>query len=121
MLFVFFHGAVINDIFDGMSATALRILAYVSALSQMRMTLLILGERADADDAAVEGLVELEVLLLRALHVHSVDHVVLKLQMFVRLVLLVKSSVHANCLSSLAAFGAAWYHSSMCDGCLVHR
>ena len=38
----------------------------------------LLGDRVEADDATVEGLVELEFLLLRALHVHNTDRVVVR-------------------------------------------
>ena len=34
---------------------------------------MLFGDRGQADDAAVEGLVQLEVLLLCTLNVHSVD------------------------------------------------
>ena len=33
----------------------------------------LLGDRVEADDAAVESLVGIEVFLLRTLHVHNVD------------------------------------------------
>ena len=39
----------------------------------------LLGDRVEAIDAAVEGLVELEVLLLPSLYVHIVDRVVVRL------------------------------------------
>ena len=83
---------------------------------------ILLGNRVEADDAAVEGLVELEVLLLRTLHVQNVDRVVVRLQTCVRLVLLVRVLVHGvdmrkeNCLSSFVCFANAWYKPSMFDG-----
>ena len=40
-----------------------------------------IGDRVEADDAAVQGLVELKVFLLRTLHVHSGDRVVVRRQM----------------------------------------
>ena len=43
----------------------------------------LLGDRVEADDAAVEGLADLEALF--AFHVHSVDRVVVRLKVFVRL------------------------------------
>ena len=60
----FYHPADINDLFDGMCATEPRILADVSALSLMWMTFcdVHLGGPDEADDAAVEGSVELEAL-----------------------------------------------------------
>ena len=60
---IFFHGAGIKDRFDGMRSTAPRMMAYVSALSLMWITLfyVLLGDRVEADAAAVEGLVELAV------------------------------------------------------------
>ena len=39
----------------------------------------LLGHRVETDNAAIESLVELEVLLLRAFHVHYVDRVVVRL------------------------------------------
>ena len=69
---------------------------FVPALLVVAFDLAVLGpfdvlleDRVEADDAAVERLVELEVLLLRALHVHNVDRVVVRLHMFVSLVLVV--------------------------------
>ena len=61
VLFVFFHGAAINDRFHGMCATAPRNLACVSTLSLDVDDLLMhsLGGRVEADDAAVESLAEL--------------------------------------------------------------
>ena len=60
-----------------MSATAPEILARVSALSLVcDIVDVFLGDRVEADDAAVEVLVELEVLILRALHVQNVRRVV---------------------------------------------
>ena len=47
----------------------------------------LLGDRVEADNPTVEGLVEVEVLLLRALHIHNVDRVVVRRYKFVRLVL----------------------------------
>ena len=38
------------------------------------------GDRVETDDAAVERSVELEILLLRAFHVHNVDRVVERLK-----------------------------------------
>ena len=64
-----------------MCATAQRILACLSALSLMWMTLFfaaLLGDRVEPYDATVEGLVELEVLMLRTIHVHNVDRVVVR-------------------------------------------
>ena len=46
----------------------------------------ILGNRVEADDTAEEGLVELEVLLLRTLHAHNVNCVEVSLKMLVSLV-----------------------------------
>ena len=66
----------------------------------------LLGDRVEADDTAFEGVVELEVLLLRTIHVHDADRVVVRLQMLASLVLLVRVLVHAvdkrqvDCLSS---------------------
>ena len=38
----------------------------------------LLGDRVEPYDATVEGLVELEVLMLRTIHVHNVDRVVVR-------------------------------------------
>ena len=51
----------------------------------------LLGYRAEAINAVMERLTELEVLLVRAFHVHNVDRVVVRLKVFVRLVLLGRS------------------------------
>ena len=52
------------------------------------------------------GLVELGVFLLRGLHVHNVDHVLVMLQMFVSLVLTVwgVDKREVGCLSSCVSF-----------------
>ena len=50
--FVFFHGADINDIFDGVFATAPKILAYVPDADDLSDALL--GDRVEAH-RAVEG------------------------------------------------------------------
>ena len=44
----------------------------------------LLGDRVEADGAAAGGLVELEVLLLGALHVNHVNRAVVRRHMFVR-------------------------------------
>ena len=54
----------------------------------------LLGDHFQADDAAIESSVELEIILLRALHVHNVDRVVVKLHMSLSLVLSVRVLVH---------------------------
>ena len=65
-----FHGADINALFDGMCLTAPR------NVDDLFDTLL--GNRAEADAAAFEGVVELEVLL-GVLLVHNVDRVVVRM------------------------------------------
>ena len=57
----------------------------------------------NADDTAVERLVEPGVILLRALHVHNVDRVVVRFQVLVRLL------------------EATWYEPSFLDGGFVLR
>ena len=85
----------------------------------------LLGDRVEADNAAIEGVVELEVLFLRNLHVHNVDRVVVMLHMSVSFVLLVWICVQevdrrqVNCLSSSVSFEAVWCEPSFFDGCFV--
>ena len=76
----FFHGAVINDLLDVMCATASRILVKCLWLApSVDDTFDVLPEdRVEADDASVDGLVELEVVLLRTLPVHNMNLVVVK-------------------------------------------
>ena len=76
----------------------------------------LLEDRVQADDVAVEGLVELEVLMLRALHVHNIDRVMVRFsRCFQALVLVITVLVYevdkrkVNCLSSSVTFEAAWY------------
>ena len=77
--------------------------------------------------AAVERSVEFEVILLRALHIHNVDCVVVRLSVSFSLVLFVKVLVHGldkrteNCLSSCVPFEAARYQPFFFDGCFVLR
>ena len=52
----------------------------------------LLGDRVEAGDRAVEGLAELEVFLLCAVHVHIVDRVVVWLKMIEGLVFLCQGS-----------------------------
>ena len=47
-------------------------------------------DRVETDNAAIERFVELEILLLRAFHVHNVDHVVVRLEVFMGGVLFVQ-------------------------------
>ena len=86
------------------------------------------GDRVGADDdAAIEGLVELEVLRLRSFHVHHVDRVEVILEMCLCIVLFVGFLLHGvgmckvNCLSSFVAFEAAWYEPTLFHGFLVLR
>ena len=48
------------------------------------------GDRVETDNAAIERLVELEILLLRAFQVHNADHVVVRLEVFMGGVLFVR-------------------------------
>ena len=73
----------------------------------------LLGYRAEAINAVMERWTELEVLLVRAFHVHNVDRVVVRLKVFVRLVLLVGVFVQrvdereVSCLSTFVLFEVA--------------
>ena len=71
-----------------------------------------LGVVSKTDNADTERLVQLEVTLLRTLHVHIEDRVVVKLQMCVNLVLLAWVSFGVS-------FEAAQYAPSLFDGCFV--
>ena len=107
---------------------------FVPALLVVVLDLAVLGpfdvlleDRVEADDAAVERLVELEVLLLRdppcpqrgprrgeAAHVcEPCTCCLISVQGF--------DKCGVTCLSSFAAFEAAWYQPSFFDGCLVVR
>ena len=90
VLCVFFHGADINDLFkrDVCNRAANPGVCLCRVVDVEDCFGVLLGNRVEADDAAVERLVELEVLLLRVLHVHSVDRVVVRLQKCVSLCLL---------------------------------
>ena len=70
-LSVFLHSGDINDLLVGMRCNRTATLADVSALSLMWMTFfdVLLGDRVEADDVAVQRLVDIEVLILRVLHV----------------------------------------------------
>ena len=71
---------------------------------------LVLGDRVEADNAAVVSLVELEVCRLCALHTHNADHVVERLQVFVSLVLFVTAFVQRV---------DGWHEPSFFDGCFI--
>ena len=63
----------------------------------------LFGDRVEANDAAAEGLLELEVHFLRTLYVHSVDRVAVRLEMLQSLVLFnrVSDGVHERELELL--------------------
>ena len=65
--FVFFLGAVVNDIFDSILLPEVDDLFHV-----------LLGDCVEADDAC-EALVELEVFILRAVCVHNINRFVVRL------------------------------------------
>ena len=50
----------------------------------------LFGDRVETDNEAIERVVELEVLLLHAFHVHDVDLVVVRLAVFASLVFVVR-------------------------------
>ena len=83
----------------------------------------VLADRVETDNAAIERSVELEILLLRAFHVHNVDRVVLRhKKVFVSLVLYVLVFVQGadkrdvRWLWTFVMIEAAWYKPSLFDG-----
>ena len=75
----------------------------------------------------VARLVELEVVLLRAFQVQNADRVVVRPEVFVSLVLIVRVFVQGvdegevNCLPSFVLIKAAWYEPFVIDGFFVLR
>ena len=88
-----------------------------------------LGDRVEADDAVVEGLVELEFFPLSTLHVHSVDRVVVRPKVFVGIVPFLLSFFFVqeaderkvNCVSFFVTVEDSWYQPSFYDCCLELR
>ena len=105
VLLVWLHDVVTGVLFDGPCAPEPRIVAFLSTLSPPCMTFLMdfLGI---VSKQIVARLVELEVVLRRAFHVQNVDRVVVRPEVFVSLVLIVRVFVQGvdegevNCLPS---------------------
>ena len=89
MLFVFFHGGV--PLRRESWRESLCLVPDVDGLFDV-----LLGDRVAAEDAAVEGLMEFEVLPVRSLSVHNADRVVVRLQIFVNRVRAFKNLVRGG-------------------------
>ena len=102
------HDLVTRVPFDGMCATELRLIICLVPYVDDFLDVLQ-GDRVETENAAIERVSQLQVLLLRAVRVHM--QIASWRSTFVTLVLFVRVC-NVNCMSSSVPFEAAWCNPS---------